>query len=356
MKKFKDILFKNQWLYYMVRCVHNYKNDLFVKRMFEINTNPGIVDIKHYGEENEGKVIYYIYFEETGNGFFAEFRKLLNALYFADSHGMLPVVEYSSQFSYAEKTGVDGIQNPFEYYYKQPVDVSLEQMKKSKMVVNFRVENLKYAEKLKPENGYLLSDEYEKTMAGVIKKYIRYNPKIQEKLDQDTKQLLSSNKVLGVHVRGTDFKKQYNRHPSFVTAQEYLEYTKEAFAKGKFEKVYLATDDTEAVELFQKEFENNLLLFGDVMRSDGSISVMLSEDERPLHRYRLGYEVIRDMHTLASCDGLIAGLSQVSICSRLTKKSWGQEYSFMKIIDKGINHNKNVFSKDLEKLRTYIYK
>lgn len=351
MKKMRDILLKNQWLHYMSRCIHNYNNDLFVRRMFEINTNSNIVDFSHYGEQNEGKAVYYIYFEDTGNGFFAEFRKLLNALYFADTFGMQPVVEYSTQFSYAEENGVDGIQNPFEYYYKQPAAISLGQMRKSKMVVNFRPENLGLAERLKPENGYLISDEYEKVMADMIAKYISYNTKVEEQLNKDIKELLGDEKVLGVHVRGTDFKNQYNRHPSFVSIYEYLECAKIAFEQEKFEKVYLATDDAEAVTIFRGEFGDNLLLFSDVIRSDGNVSVMLSSDERPLHRYRLGYEVIRDMHTLSCCDGLVAGLSQVSICSRLVKKSRGEEYSFMKVLDKGINKNNNRFSKDFQKIK-----
>ena len=46
--------------------------------------------------------------------------------------------------------------------------------------------------------------------------------------------------------------------------------------------------------------------------------------------------------TLARCDGLVAGLSQVSIAARIQKSSYEMEYQDMVIIDKGINYHKKL--------------
>jgi len=63
--------------------------------------------------------------------------------------------------------------------------------------------------------------------------------------------------------------------------------------------------------------------------------------------------VLRDMHTLAHSDGLIAGLSHVSICAQITKKSYGDKYSILEIIDKGVYQSKKIavdFYKGIEKI------
>ncbi|MFI3202283.1 MAG: hypothetical protein R3Y54_12335, partial [Eubacteriales bacterium] len=49
------------------------------------------------------------------------------------------------------------------------------------------------------------------------------------------------------------------------------------------------------------------------------------------------------MQTLSLCDGLVAGMSQVSIIARITKKSMGDEYRMLDIIDKGIASNNNSY-------------
>ena len=54
----------------------------------------------------------------------------------------------------------------------------------------------------------------------------------------------------------------------------------------------------------------------------------------------LGYEVLRDMYTLASCDGLVAGLSQVSYAARICKRSRNEKYDIEMILNKGINYHK----------------
>ena len=53
----------------------------------------------------------------------------------------------------------------------------------------------------------------------------------------------------------------------------------------------------------------------------------------------LGVEVLRDMYSMAECDGLVAGLSQVSYAARIQKKSMGSEYEDLVILNKGINYH-----------------
>ena len=83
-----------------------------------------------------------------------------------------------------------------------------------------------------------------------------------------------------------------------------------------------------------------MVCYPDVIRSDGLDSVMNSRSDRKLHHYLLGWEVLRDMHTMAACEGMIAGLSQVSKAARIQKRAAGNEYADLIILDKGINPRK----------------
>ena len=351
-QKIYHYLSKNSKLKCYARLIKNRNNKQFIERVLEINTNSNLVDLSRKGILNNGRALYYIDFEETGNGFFAEFRKVLNALYFADYFGLVPVVRYSPFFAYAEKELVDGTSNPFEYYYKQPGGISLEDLEKSACVLNFRSENISLAENMKPSGGYTYSEVYESTMADIMKKYIALNEKTDSLLKKDITNILGEKKVLGVHVRGTDFKNEYNRHPKYIGVYEYLESAKKMFYHNSFDNVFLATDDSSAVKLFREEFGDKLLIYTDVVRSSGTQSVMLSNNsERKMHHYLLGYEVLRDMYTLSKCDGLLAGLSQVSICARITKRSMDARYSVIKIMDNGIAYNDKKCIDDINKMR-----
>lgn len=67
-------------------------------------------------------------------------------------------------------------------------------------------------------------------------------------------------------------------------------------------------------------FGCNVKSYSDVFRSNGNISVAFSESSREQHKFKLGYEVLRDTYTLSKCDILVAGLSNVSYAARILKK------------------------------------
>ena len=118
-----------------------------------------------------------------------------------------------------------------------------------------------------------------------------------------------------------------------------------ALKEYNYEQIFLATDETKAVEKFRERYGNMVVWYQDVFRGEGNTSVAFSESNRSCHKYRLAYEVIRDAFTLSMCQGFIAGVSQVSICTRIMKKSRNEQYDFLKIIDNGKNYNKRKFIK-----------
>lgn len=314
------------------------KDSRFVKNVKSIVNDYTLVNLVAYGNKRMDQVCYYIAPDASGSGFFADHNRLLSYLYYADCFGMIPVVEYSSGYSYAEKEPVNGTTNPFEYYFKQPGNLSIADVREAKMVIKSRKENAAFAGKLNQTGlGYDWSDEYCSEMGRISAKYIRFNDEVALWMEKQVNQILDGKKVLGVHVRGTDFKRNYKGHPIKVTTEEYLQATVNVMTENQYDRVFLATDDIEARQKFIEAFGAKLFCYDDVVRSSGNETVMKSESDRPQHHYHLGLEVLRDAWTLGNCDGLVAGLSQVSFGARIFKKSFEQEYEDLRIMDKGMN-------------------
>ena len=332
----KKFLQKHQKLNYLQRCFRHRNNKKFVEEVMAIGYDPMRLRILRFGEENQGKIIYIA--KTMGcDGFFAELRFLLNELYFADKLGLIPVLTMSSNSSYAEKEPINGTTNPFEYYFLQPTDVSLKSAENSYSVVEHNwIQRDSIKADLGFKSGYAPTEEYFEVISNLMKKYIRFNADTENKVCNVAKELLGDGRVLGIHIRGADFKRHYDNHPNMVTIKEYAEIVEETLKEHSFDKIFLATDDSDAIEVFTEKFKDKLVYYKDVIRTSGDETVMKSNVDRPLHHYNLGLEVIRDSYTLSICSGLIAGLSNVSIFSRLMKQSKGEKYEYLKILDKGI--------------------
>lgn len=323
-------------------CIRHSADSDYCKMVLE--REPMMMKCETWGELNENKNIYFIEFGDKNDGFFAAYRKLLNLLYYADYFQLAPVVRWTEDFLYAETVAVNDTWNPFEYYFEQPQNISLEDLRQSKKVFRSSYAHTFLAEQLKENvNGYELSEKYIDNMARITAKYIKLNSTIQGRFEREIDGLLKKRKILGVHVRGTDFKKNYNGHPIYISTQDYLRMTQEVMNQEEFERVFLATDDDDAVVQFSSCFKDKLLLYQDVRRTRENVSVAFSKENRKLHHYKLGLEVLRDMMTLASCDGLIAGKSQVSICAQITKRSWSEKFKVIRIMDDGLNINHRNF-------------
>lgn len=301
---------------------------------------------KRLGKENADKTIYFINCASKKLGFFAVQRALLMAFLFAERCGYIPVVSLKDEFVYEENGAVNGTREPFEYYYQQPGNISVESAMKSAKVIFYNKVHFQMMELcLTGIYGvYDVNDDFFNAAAAMQRKYIKLNIKTENFIESNIKKLFRDKKVLGVHVRGSDFKRNFNIHPVRVTAQEYAFQVKEIMEANKsWDKVFLATDDDEAIDIFKQTFGNQVLYYEDVIRTRGQKSVAFSNTERKAHHYKLGLEVLRDMYSLASCQGLVGGISQVCIAARITKLSRNEEYEEQRIIDKGVHHNGKAF-------------
>lgn len=325
------------------RCRIHRKEPAFVDHILNAYQNPAYLQFNTYGDEYKGETIYLVDEQGNGVGFFAELGVTLIKLYFADERGFTPYVYWGKNYLYYEQAGIDGEENAFLYYFVPASHV--KNVNKARHVVKSGMRHYEQVKSLFGAVSYDVSEEYVDAMAQMLKKYIRYNDKTKEYLEKQRESLLGDKKTLGVHYRGTDFKKQYNNHPVAVRIEQSIEEAGKLLKTGGYEQIFLATDENEAVLKFREVFGDKVKLYQDTFRDEGGDdSIAFSTSNRANHKYLLGLEVLRDEYTLTCCEGLVCGYSNVTFLARIMRRGWlERDFEDYVLINNGIYHNDNNF-------------
>ena len=291
--------------------------------------------------KSKGREIYYIKINGKVSGFFALLRMAVDSCCYADDNGFLPYIKYDGEILYAENRFFLGTDNPFEYYFEQPTALSSFSDLKGINVIRIQsihTEGIELRYNLKPLS-YLAEDIYIERMSEIYGKYIQLNARTDKIINRGIKELLKGKRTLGVHIRGTDFYKEFNNHPVPVTVDEYVKAIERIISQHHYEQVFVATDDIRCLKELKRKMQIPLVFYKNVRRSESHKSVAFEHSERKHDHYLLGLEILRDAYTLAVCDSFVGCLSQVDIFVRIIKMSMGQEFESLNIIDKGILRN-----------------
>lgn len=295
---------------------------------------------KSYGEKNKDKLIYNILIDGGRVGFFAYYRYVLSYLYICDRFGFIPFIDIKNTL-YNDKSE----ENLWDLFYCQPFNLCRSDISSSYNVIICNSSHVIWADKLNDSNssivgGYQISDRYIKEMSNVLSRYVIYNDSTAHALEKDFQMIIGSKKTVGVHYRGNSYRNGNLGHPVALEVQDYYKDIDQCLANG-FEQIFIATDDLNALKCFINRYGNKVVCFNDTLRSDDNIDAFCKPAQRENNGYKLAYEVIRDMYTLARCNGLICGNSQVTIASRIENMSQGKLYDYLSIIDHGIYKKDN---------------
>ena len=84
------------------------------------------------------------------------------------------------------------------------------------------------------------------------------------------------------------------------------------------------------LDQFKAAFGDKLIYYDDVIRSTGTVMNCFIEKEKENHHYLLGLEIIRDVYTLAACNGFVCGMSYVQFyCPGFKESKWAEIYKFI---------------------------
>lgn len=327
-----------------------FRNKSFFEILLDINEGKyDVLLFESLGNKNVEKNIYVMDFDNSEWGFFAYWIRGLVGLSFAEKHDLTPVIIWTENSPYYEKAGISGEFNPFEYYYKQVADVSVADALQSKSVAFYKkffgnntIESISYG-----------SEKNIEDFANLAKKFYQLKEPVKERIEKDINELLCGKKTLAVQIRGVEWG-QVKGHPIPLSLETYIDEINKALEIEGFEQIFLATDSDETVEFVSNKFPNKVVVYSDVARApkgSKTLAIFDSSIKRENNAYLLGYEVLRDMHTLAISDGLIASYSNISIAAEITKKSCGNNYSYKKILSTKINTKGISTHKAVEKMK-----
>lgn len=265
--------------------------------------------------------------ETHGNvGFFSYFLKVIGGLKIAEMNSVNVVVNFDNKgFCYWEDAVLFGTTNAWEWYFNQPfVGWDVGRVKNAQKEEKYKV----YETGEYPHGQFIYHDDepyYEIELANyLVKKYIKIKPWIQDEIDDFYKNKFSKQRILGVHIRGTDSYKDFN----LPNISIWIRKIESMLEKKWFDKVFLATDEERTVKIMKENFGDKLL-FTNCTRTPNNVynPVMYLTDEElkkickhPNPRYKIGEEALIDCLLLSKSDTLLCGYSNMITAARYFNK------------------------------------
>lgn len=283
---------------------------------------------KNQGKDNPDKTFYVVRRRDLYCGLFSLFITNLKRIDDAVKKGYIPVIDMQNDFNIYLSEDKVGIENAWEYYFKQPMGYSLEDIRNSRHVIigsgavppMFPYLDVKF---LTGETGEL---EYWRACA---QKYISLNEDSKRLVEQEYNKLFArDDKVLGVICRGTDY--TYDKpknHPIQPTPEQALAKAEEIYREQGCTKVFLATEDITFYKIFKNKFGENLIVNrADYLQYHGG-AIGKEEYEWKSNRYQAGMEYLITIMLIARCNCFCAGCVSATVAVLLLTE--GFEYTYL---------------------------
>ena len=268
---------------------------------------------------------YYIINRSVGGaGFFSNYMWVLGHVIFAQKLGYIPVVDMENYKTlYSEDVPVNGELNAWNYYFENVGAITLaEAYKSGRYVMGPDMPLHRYEGKYCVGSYRFPTRKAIAYYGPIIEKNLIIKKELTDSFEEAwAKKVSGKDKVLGIHVRGTDMKNNLG-HPMPADISAYLDKARELLENNpEITKVFLATDECNVIAIFEKALQDTrwTLFMNDVFRvwdTEGKKHVGVHETKvenaRPFHKYLMGKEVLNDAYCLSKCDYLICGHSNVT--------------------------------------------
>ncbi len=155
-----------------------------------------------------------------------------------------------------------------------------------------------------PEDRRAWMSEKRKLGREYVSRFLHVKPHIRDRVERFHEEHIARQYTFGVHIRGTDLSYAEPTEPS-----RYFRTIDELARRKRIEsfKVFLATDQSQFVDLFTRQFGDRLITYAST-RSATDVPVFLFRDMSP---YKKGEDVLMDILLLSKCDFLVKGASAV---------------------------------------------
>ena len=269
---------------------------------------------KKHITDPSAEVYYVIRRKPLWEGFFSNYFYVLSNIIYADAHGWKSTVDMINYPTlYSEKYEINGTNNSWEYYFRQPNDVAVEKVySKGNYVLS---KNCYYGDLGVPVykiNQGHITDDMVRLLYPLQKERIPIRKEFIDEADEKFDKLIGKDMCIGVHVRGTDMNNGLKLHTLPPSLIEIFNNVDSILSENDC-KIFLCTDENNTTLLFQERYGDRVKMLN-AYRADGetTIGIHKQNSNRELHHYNLGKEVLLDALMLSKCDYLICGVSNVT--------------------------------------------
>ena len=175
------------------------------------------------------------------------------------SEGSIPIVDLVS-FNNPYNNGNTSVKNPWEEFFYQPFNYTLEEVKKYAKHVKYSPCTSWF---FRPREIFIY--EYKNTIIfwhNLINKYIPIKDEIIKEVSSIMKKLFGHSKnILGVKLRGTDYNaNKPGGHAKQPKVEDVIKDVKEMDKKNKYDYIFFSTEDELIKQKFIPEFGDKLKL------------------------------------------------------------------------------------------------
>ena len=309
-RKHKKLGYLAKYLYYCVA-----KRNILQKRM-------------SFGQMNSDRVIYVIKpdYQDGVEGLLSLINKQILYMAYAKKKGYCPYIDwknYKTQY-------YDGKNNAWEYFFKQPSNLTENEVYKSKKVYlsgwSFKTVN--------PE-GLFEADVFtdkriREKSSEMLCEHIRFSDEVLSIVNKEATSLNIS-ECIGVYIRGTDYVKL---KPSGEYVQPSVDQMKckiHEFENKYNAPIFLVTEDGDIFDNLKKEFGNTIRIvsFDTFIRNYEGKDVLSKSDVLEKDKKLRGQKYLAKMILLAKCKYFVGSMTQGSKFSYiLNNGNYSDEYVF----------------------------
>ena len=260
--------------------------------------------INSYGEKNKNKIFYVIQ-RSPGGGMFSNLNYVINHLLIAKKYNFVPIVDMENfPTFYNEKVKIFNSYNAWDYYFEKINQKKLSEVYKSKLVI---FSHSKYSSNFYFDGFRNLSNEHKE----ITKKKIKFKKYLLSEAKNYLIKNFKNYKVLGVHFRGTDQKRQ-ERHPFPATVKQIENNINYLIYRFKYKKIFLVTEEKEYLDYFKRKFGKKLIFYNSHTSKNQNIFL---DKTRAKHRYKIGKENIINMLLLSNTNHILCAQSNLAEAS-----------------------------------------
>lgn len=293
-------------------------------------------------------------------GFGAMLLKEIYNIAYAIKCGYIPIVDLKHHNNQYFKEKREYKDNVWEYFFKQPLGFSLDDIKEDDLVIISSESTFCPLTTLFEETPlylpkYIMEDFKTKKIKNELTEFLIFNDETKLYLEKGANETFNgANDVLGVLLRGTDYTKRQT-YEEFIQPEtkKVIKDIKKLLAGGKFKKVYLATEDKFIYEEFKKEFgelliENKQYMYSTNYDSEKYLSEI--KVDRKNHNYNLALEYLASLYILSKCKGFLGGMAGGTRIAYLLSENW----QYLKIYDLGQYGRYNSFKEKIFSIKNVV--